>query len=401
MAALDKSEILKLVKEQQAGYSLKRPFYQDEAIYQAELERIFFQHWIYAGHSSEVANVGDYKTFEIDTESIIIVRSDKQTIKAHVNICRHRGSKLCLTNRGSKKRLVCPYHAWSYKLDGELIAARNMPQDFDPATHGLHSVQLEMLGGFIFVCLKKTPPSFKLLRNELQAITELFGFDHLKLAEQRAYSIPANWKLAVENYQECYHCAPSHQEFARIHAMAQEPDAFQAAKQAYWQQHQDNPKFVAHNYYFNLAEPGHECYQYDRNPLNANALSGSLDGQALAPLLGHLKSYDGGASELMVGPLSYFLLYDDHVLAYRFMPAGQFDCVCEVSWFVAESAIEGQDYQLDKLIALWDITTQADKKIIGDNQKGVHSRFYQSGRLSKGEAFQQSFLNWYLKAMAG
>ena len=159
MAAIDKSEILKLVKEQQAGYSLKRPFYQDQAVYQAELERIFFQHWIYAGHSSEIANVGDYKTFEIDAESIIIVRSDEQTIKAHINICRHRGSKLCLTSGGSKKRLVCPYHAWSYKLDGELIAARNMPQDFDPATHGLHSVQLEMLGGVFLRQTKIKPPS--------------------------------------------------------------------------------------------------------------------------------------------------------------------------------------------------------------------------------------------------
>ena len=103
----------------------------------------------------------------------------------------------------------------------------------------------------------------------------------------------------------------------------------------------------------------------------------------------------------MIGPLSYFLIYDDHSLAYRFIPSNQPNCVCDVSWFVNESAVEGQDYNLSNLTALWDLTTKADQKIIGDNQKGVNSRFYKSGRLSEAEAFQQSFLNWYLKTMAG
>jgi len=400
MAELNKIQLGELIAQHKTGHSLERPFYHDSSIYRTELENIFLKHWIYAGHTSEIPKVGDFLTFEFDTESIIIVRSEQKTIKAHINVCRHRGSRICLETSGSKKLFVCPYHAWSYNLEGELVTARNMPQDFDPATQGLHSVKIELIGGFIFVCLNETPPSFEALRNDLDPVIELFGLNDLKLAEQRSYPIAANWKLAVENYQECYHCAPSHKEFARIHAMAQEPDVFQAAKQKYWQDHPDNPKFISHNRYFDLAESGQEGYQYDRNPLTANAITGSLKGEALAPLIGKLDVYDGGASEMMIGPLSYFLIYDDHILAYRFMPNNQSNCVCNVSWFVNESAIEGQDYNLSNLTALWDVTTKADKIIIGDNQKGINSRFYTSGRLSECEAFQQRFLNWYLKALA-
>ena len=153
------------------------------------------------------------------------------------------------------------------------------------------------------------------------------------------------------------------------------------------------------NRYFDLAEKGQEGYQYDRNPLLRGALSGSLGGKPVAPLLGSLKEYDGGASELMIGPLSYFLIYDDHMLGYRFLPVSADECICDVYWFVNESAVEGKDYQLDQLTWLWDVTTQADKTIIMNNQKGVDSRFYQPGRLSEMESFQQSFLTWYLQTL--
>ena len=153
-------------------------------------------------------------------------------------------------------------------------------------------------------------------------------------------------------------------------------------------------------YNYDLAEEGQEGYQYARNPLLRNALSGSLGGKSVAPLLGSLQSYDGGASELMIGPLSYFLIYDDHMVSYRFLPVSVHECICDVTWFVNESAVQGEDYQLETLTWLWDVTTKADKTIIMNNQKGVNSRFYQPGRLSEMESFQQSFLNWYLRTLA-
>lgn len=400
MTYSDTDKLAQLLTLQQPGYSLAQGFYQDPAVYQAEIHKIFLNHWLYAGHLSQIPNSGDYFTFEFDTESVIVVRTTTGAVKAHMNVCRHRGSKICLTNSGSQKSLTCPYHAWSYNLDGNLISARNMPADFDPAQNPLHKVNLALVGGFIFVCLSSNPPSLSALQSDLAKVFDLFGLDSLKLAEHKSYHIKANWKLAVENYQECYHCAPSHQEFAKIHAMAKSPKLFQQAKADYWQVNQGNAKFSQHNRYFALAEKGQEGYQYDRNPLLGKALSGSADGKAVAPLLGSLASYDGGASELMIGPLSYFLIYDDHVLCYRFLPISKDECICDVFWFVSQSAEEGQDYQLDKLTWLWDVTTQADKTIIVNNQLGVNSRFYQPGRLSDMEAFQQSFLTWYLDTLA-
>jgi phenylpropionate dioxygenase-like ring-hydroxylating dioxygenase large terminal subunit len=399
MTLSQSDKIKQLVATQQPGYSLAQAFYTDLDLYQAEIKNIFLKHWLFAGHVSQIPNAGDYFTFEFDTESVIVLRSAVGEVKAHLNVCRHRGSKICVEASGSKTSLTCPYHAWSYNLDGEMISARNMPDDFEPSQNGLHKVKVALLGGLIYVCLSEDAPSLTSLRQDLNQPFDLFGMKSMQLAERRSYRIPANWKLAVENYQECYHCAVSHPEFAQIHAMAKSPKAFQKAKENFSQANQGNPKFKALNRYFDLAEEGQEGYQYDRNPLLGDALSGSVGGKPVAPLLGSLKNYDGGASELMIGPLSYFLIYDDHMLGYRFLPISVDECICEVFWFVNESAVKGEDYQLDQLTWLWDVTTQADKTIIMNNQKGVSSRFYQPGRLSEMERFQQSFLNWYLHTL--
>ena len=400
MALSHSDKIKQLVAAQQQGGSLGQAFYKDVDVYHGEINNIFLKHWLYAGHVSQIPSAGDYFNFEFDTESVIIVRTPTGEVKAHMNVCRHRGSRICLEQSGSQKSLTCPYHAWNYNLDGELISARNMPDDFARSENGLHKVNVELLSGLIFVCLSESPPSLVSLRQDLKQTFELFGIKSMKLAEQKSYRIPANWKLAVENYQECYHCAPSHQEFAQIHAMAKSPKLFQAAKETFLQANHGNAKFKELNRYFDLAEEGQEGYQYDRNPLLRNALSGSLGGKSVAPLLGSLQSYDGGASELMIGPLSYFLIYDDHMVSYRFLPVSVHECICDVTWFVNESAVQGEDYQLETLTWLWDVTTKADKTIIMNNQKGVNSRFYQPGRLSAMESFQQSFLNWYLRTLA-
>jgi phenylpropionate dioxygenase-like ring-hydroxylating dioxygenase large terminal subunit len=392
-------KINRLATSQQQGFSLAQGFYKDIDIYHAEINQIFLKHWLFAGHTSQLLSTGDYITFEFDTESVIIVRNASGDIKAHVNVCRHRGSRICLEKSGSLKTLTCPYHAWRYNLDGELVSANNMPNDFEQSKYGLGKVNIALVGGFIFICLSDSPPSISSLQRDLKEIVKVFGFNSMKLAAQKSYRISANWKLAVENYQECYHCANSHPEFAQIHAMAKAPKLFQAAKKAYCEANQDNPKFKEFNRHFSLAEKGQEGFQYDRNPLLRGARSGSLGGKPAAPLLGSIQNYDSGASELMIGPLSYFLIYDDHMIGYRFLPISVDECVCVVSWFVNESAVQDHDYQLEHLTWLWDVTTQADKKIIVNNQKGISSRFYQPGRLSEMEVFQQRFLDWYLQTL--
>ena len=387
------------IKDYQSGYSLSQNFYKNAEIYKAEMANIFHKHWVFAGHISQIPKAGDFFTVEVDVESIIIVRTTSGDVKAHVNICRHRGSQLCLEKQGSKKLFTCPYHAWSYDLDGHLVAAREMPEDFRPEKNGLHAVHVELIGGLIFISLAENPLSLSNLRRDLDPLLDLFGFDNLKLAEQKSYAIPSNWKLAVENYQECYHCMPSHKEFAQIHAMAGDLKSFAKDKAEFRVKQKGNPKMTEYNCYYDRAAPGQEGYQYDRNPLFPGNKSGSLGGGAAAPLLGQLTDYDGGASELMIGPVMFFLIYDDHVVGYRFLPLLQDECVCDIFWFVDAAAEDGEDYNLAELTWLWDVTTIADKTIITNNQKGVDSKFYRPGRLSNMESFQQSFLNWYVQSI--
>ena len=387
------------IEDYQSGYSLGQNFYKSADIYSSEMANIFHKHWLFAGHLSQLPKAGDFFTVEFDVESIIIVRTKTGEVKAHVNICRHRGSRLCLEKNGQTRLFTCPYHAWSYDLDGHLVSAREMPENFKPEENGLHVINVALIGGMIFISLAETPLSLSNLRRDLDPLLNLFGFDNLKLAEQKSYAISSNWKLAVENYQECYHCTPSHKEFAQIHAMAGDSKTFAKGKAAFRGRHKGSPKMAEYNCYYDRAAWGQEGYQYDRNPLLPGNKSGSLGGGAVAPLLGHLTDYDGGASELMIGPLMFFLLYDDHVVGYRFLPLSQDECVCDIYWFVDAAAEAGKDYNLAELTWLWDVTTIADKMIITNNQKGVDSKFYTPGRLSKMESFQQSFLNWYVQSI--
>lgn len=398
MQDADNATLKKALSNYKDGFSLEQAFYRDPSIYQAELDKVFHRHWLFAGHTSQIPKRGDFFTLEIAEESIIITRTQAGDIKAHMNVCRHRGSRICLEASGTKKLFTCPYHAWSYDLDGKLVSSRFMADDFNSDDHALHSVHVELVGGFIFINLSKNPLSISDMRENLSDIFDFFGFDKLKLATKKTYEIPSNWKLAVENYQECYHCAPSHKEFARVHAMARSPEEFGTFKEAF----KDESK-ISHgefNCYFEHAADGQEGYQYGRNPLLEGNLSGSLGGKAVAPLLGNLTQYEGAASEFMLGPVNFFLIYDDYIVGFRFSPVSVDECICEIFWFVHEDAFEGKDYEIEPLTWLWDVTTQADKTIILNNQLGVNSRFYQPGRLSQMEAFEQSFINWYLGALS-
>lgn len=388
-----------LLSDYKIGYSLEQEFYKNPDIYQKEIDNIFMKHWMLAGHTSQIPESGNYFLVEFDTESIIVVRTQDCTIKAHMNVCRHRGSHICLEKQGTIKALTCPYHAWTYDLDGKLKAARNMSDDFEFQDNNLHPVNVELVGGLIFISLAENPPSLNGMREDLKDVFDVFGFDNMKLAEHRHYPIQANWKLVVENYQECYHCAPSHKDFAKIHAMAQSPEKFDAQKDAFVKKSDGYVRTKASSYYFDMAKPGEEGYQYDRNPLLKGRKSGSKNAVPVAPLLGKLKEYEEAASEFMLGPVTFFLIYDDHMIAYRFLPNTQESSHCDLYWFVRKDALEGKDYNLDDLTWLWHVTILDDEEIIINNQKGVNSRYYGPGKLSEWEHFPQHFLNFYLNSL--
>src|ERR1700760_902235 len=142
-----------LAAKAREGYSLTREFYCDDAVFAADMRDVVQRKWLVAGHVSRIPRRGDYFLYKVGMESIIIVRSDEETVNGFYNVCRHRGSLICLAPEGRVQRLTCPYHAWSYGLDGQLLAARLMPADFSRADNGLHRVHLRVFYGFIFVNL--------------------------------------------------------------------------------------------------------------------------------------------------------------------------------------------------------------------------------------------------------
>lgn len=147
------------------------------------------------------------------------------------------------------------------------------------------------------------------------------------------------------------------------------------------------------------ARPGEIGYGYSRTALFDGYVTGSEDGKALAPLLGGLSDYDGGASDFSFGAFSFLLAYSDHVVAYVFTPTDMNNSKCDIYWLVRNDAEAGKDYDVDRLTWLWDVTTQADKSIIVNNSKGVHSRYYEPGPFSGMERAEKIYIDWVLQEL--
>lgn len=394
-------DLAALIAAQKPGFSLEQPFYSDPAIYARDIERIFLRDWLYAGHVSQIPAAGDFFLFDIATESVIVVRGQDGEIRALVNVCRHRGSRVCLERHGTAKSFVCPYHAWTYDLAGRLTASRLMPADFEATGYGLKQIHLRVLRGFIFVNFADTPSDFDAVEQALSDHLAPFGFERAKVAHSGAYPIESNWKLAVENYVECYHCAPAHPEFAKSHSIKFPRERIAKLTDAMLCRAKEvGLDGACVDRTGTAAGPDGVQIYFDRYALFDGYLTGSEDGQPLAPLMGDIKDFDGGASNIQVGPLTYFLAYCDHVVVYRFTPRDIQKTDCEIVWLVDQNAVEGKDYDLERLTWLWHVTTEADKRIIENNQKGVNSRFFAPGPLAPMESHCRDFVAWYLQTIA-
>ena len=129
------------------GWSLAQPFYTDAAIFETEIGNIWKKYWLFVCTTAEIPAAGDFITYKVSGDSIIIIRGTNGEVYAHYNTCRHRGSLICLDEKGNAPKLICPYHQWVYNKDGSLFKARLMPDDFDTTAHGLHAVHVQVANG--------------------------------------------------------------------------------------------------------------------------------------------------------------------------------------------------------------------------------------------------------------
>ena len=155
------------IESRRHGYSLDQCFYTDPDLFRLDLELIWYREWLFAGHDCELTRPGSFFTVKIGDHPVIVLRDRQGHIRAFHNSCRHRGSLVCTAKKGMSARLVCPYHQWTYDLDGALVFARQMGEGFDASQFGLKPVACETVGGYIFICLAKEPPGLcALSRND-------------------------------------------------------------------------------------------------------------------------------------------------------------------------------------------------------------------------------------------
>lgn len=389
-----------LISKYQGSQSLPRQFYTSETVYKMDIQHYWNHSWIWVGHINQIPNVGDFFLFDYGYESVIIARDKNDSVNAFLNVCRHRGSRVCIEKSGNTRVFVCPYHAWTYELNGSLRAAREMEDNFNTAEYSLKKVNLRIFHGLIFICVADNPPNIDEGLLQLEPLVEPFEFENLKIVHSANYPVAANWKLALENYMECYHCAPAHLEYYRSHSLKDPSSANIELKNCMLKKGMD-VGLSGEELHINLLESNNVemDFYFSRYPLFQGYKTGSKSGEKLAPLLGRLKDFDGGTSDIQIGILNNFLSYSDHVIGYRFIPRSLQITDIEVIWMVREDAEEGKDYNLEDLTWLWHCTSKDDERIIALNQKGVNSNHYVPGPLSNMEWGIKAFHAGYLKQL--
>ncbi len=187
--------------------------FSDQDVYAAEMDRLFRRVWHCVGRADEIANPGDFRTYEVAGSGVVVVRNSEGDLKAYHNVCRHRGTCLVEAPSGSGlKRILCPYHAWTYDLNGRLLGAPHMSEveDFERSENGLIPVSLDEWRGFLFLNLSPQAESLKRALGDLPRRAQPYPLERLRLAHRVTYDVHANWKLIVQNANECYHCPGVH-----------------------------------------------------------------------------------------------------------------------------------------------------------------------------------------------
>ncbi|MBA4307122.1 MAG: Rieske (2Fe-2S) protein [Sphingopyxis sp.] len=397
-----------LLQQDRKGHTLPRELYVGEDAFQFDTQVMLKSVWLYACTAAHVKHPGDYFVFEVGHNAIIIVRGRDNEIRAFWNSCRHRGAKICVEQRGRTPRLMCPYHQWTYGLDGKLLAARSMTEDFDKQDHGLNPVALENVGGLIFICMDDNPPSIERVKADIEDQIAVYDIERLKVVVQDNYLEDANWKLVMENNRECYHCDAGHPELISVlgtygfgkglpedgEADVVDDAAFDAmvdAKREQWKKL---------GIFRELIEfPDGWWHRMARLPLANGAVTQSIDGKlACEKLIGPFSEPETSSLSVWTQPNSWHHFCCDHVVTFSLTPVAADKTLLRTSWLVHEDAVEGVDYDPDHLAALWRTTNTQDGHFSMLNHQGISSDGYQQGPYAVEEKLVEDFKDFYVAA---
>jgi Rieske 2Fe-2S family protein len=354
--------------------------YTDPAVFTAEQERIFESMWFAVARADALATPGRFVTKQVGRESVIVVRGRDDVLRAFLNVCRHRGALLCDQPDGEVRRSIqCRYHAWTYGLDGTLVAAPNLTsmQDVSRTEFGLIGVHLREWLGYAWVCLADDPPSFE--DDVIGAVSERLGgrevidfwqMDSLRVGRRISYDVAANWKLIIENFMECYHCATIHPELTEV-----------------------LPEFAggyAAQYYV-----GHGAAFGEQ--IEGFTVDGSA-GVATIPGIG--ADHDRKYYAITVKPQAFINLVPDHVIFHRMYPLAADRTLVECDWLYTPDVVaSGTD--LSRSVELFDRVNRQDFDACEACQPGMSSRAYaKGGVLVPSEHHIAAFHEWVTAQLA-
>jgi Rieske 2Fe-2S family protein len=345
--------------------TLPARYYTDPAIFHGELERLFFGRWICVGRSQRVPNPGDYFLVELANESVIVTRSGEGALRAFFNVCRHRGTRMCTAAQGSLAGSIqCPYHGWTYGLDGALLGAPHMEQPgFSRADYPLKSVALDTWEGHIFLNFATDPRPLAAQLGDLPARFAAWRMAELRLHRRIVYDAKANWKLIVANYNECLHCPLIHPTLNRL------TDYLGA----------------------------------DNQPPSTDYIGGAMGfrGGAETMSFGGIRkrAYLPGLSEEQRKIVNYYAifpnlllaLHPDYVMAHTLWPKAvdRTEIVCE--WHFHPEEMAKSNFEGDDAVEFWDQANREDWRISELSQLGIASRAYTPGPYSRREELLHAF----------
>jgi Rieske 2Fe-2S family protein len=354
--------------------------YSSPEVFAAEQEHIFETMWMCALRASELPRPGDFRTVQVGRESIIVSRNRKGQLRAFFNICRHRGARVCSESGGSGKRsFQCGYHAWTYDLDGKLIAAPNLTKmpDIGREEYALHVAHVREWLGYVWLCVADDAPSFEetvmgAVRSRLGDVESIehYAVETLQVGQRITYDVKANWKLIVENFMECYHCATIHPELTEV--LPEFADGLAAQY------------FVGHG-----AEFGEDVQGF------------TVDGsEGLERIPGVTDDQDRRYFAVTIRPNVFVNLVPDHVIFHRMYPVGPDRTIVECDWlYLPEVVASGTD--LTKSVKLFDLVNRQDFEACEMCQAATDSKKYANGGvLVPSEHHIADFQRWATSAIA-
>ncbi len=367
--------------------SIPLSYYYDAAHYQRELDIFWLRGWIYACRTDEVAAPGDYAVAKIGDQAVFVTRDRGGRLRAFHNTCRHRGSILCTKAQGRFKggAIVCPYHGWTYDLEGSLVSTpHRLPVgDFDMSAYPLYDVAVDQWGGFVFVNLSVdgVVPLQSVL-GDLPVRFQNYHIDELKVGHRVVREVEANWKILVENFAECLHCPNVHPELCRIVPL-------HARGLLYPREDPERPPTDDPTREFRLELASPEMVTY------------TMDGTTNRPFFRDLTDDQKGNPYQAEGMLPNFYLnvHPDYINTIRMLPKGPTRTEVTYDWLFEVSTMEREDFDVKQAYELWDITFLQDTSNCEWQQEGLLSRRHHHNVYMPQEAGVWSFNQWVLQEL--